>query len=373
MVSTLVIQILTAPKSLTFQWLKAQSRRPERRHNGTISNMQTQDVGPNLNVYFVPCLNAAGPQFFLEQGHPSYEWHRRFGADARDPRCLGGPCQGSLRHLARRGNQHAAYYHCEIGSLRILFIPRIGARGTARIAGPLPADVYGGVPLRAPPMPTPVPGMEQPLPANAKAGPKVGKTASHPHNVHSKQPLQTSNTAAQDPALLMLSATAPPVTSSPQSASAKTGASHATSAMAPNPAALRATPMAPIGSMLAFSSKALPQQEQILGALQSVISGISDLSLRKENSELQTHQTNANTQEIAQRLVHLEGRANQTETALAETAQMAASNLALSQVTSLDTLTIAAEPEGAETWHLPHGDLGSILAESDLTLSNAEQ
>ena len=33
----------------------------------------------------------------------------------------------------------------------------------------------------------------------------------------------------------------------------------------------------------------------------------------------------------------------------------------------------AAEPEGAETWHLPHGDLGSILAESDLTLSNAEQ
>ncbi len=176
--------------------------------------MQTPNVGLNPNVHFVPGMNVTGPQFFLEQDNPSFEWHRRTGTDARDPRCLGGPCQGAHQVLTRGANQHAAYYRCEDCRLRILYIPKTGARGMLRTAGPLPADVYGGVPLRAPPMPTPVPGMEQPLPANVKAGPKVGKTASHPRNVHSKQPLQTSLTAGQDPALLMLSATAPPVTSS---------------------------------------------------------------------------------------------------------------------------------------------------------------
>ncbi len=399
MVSTLDIQLLTAPKSLTFQWLLAQSRRPVTQHNGTISNMQTQDVGPNPNVPLVLGMNVTGPQSFLEQGHPSYEWHRRSGADARDPRCLGGPCQGSHRRLARRSNQHAAYYHCEDCNLRILYIPRIGARGTPKAAGLPSVDVYGVAAPQAPPKPTPVPVYPQLSPAYEKAGPKgasVGKTAATWHCVRLKQPPPTPNTAAQGPALSMPSAMAPPMASPPQSASATIGAGHAISSMAPSPVAPPATPqMAPTGSMLASSSSALPPQEEILGALQMVTRGISDLSLRMENSELQVNQANADTQDIAQRLVQLEGRANQTETALVKTTQMAftshqmaALSLPVPPAASPDLSTIAVQPEGVETWpkvkarlcipgfkdsSLPQEDPNSLLAGSDLTLSDAEE
>ena len=360
----LLIQFLIAPKF----YLLAQGRRPAIQHNGFTSNMQTPNVGLNPNVHFVPGMNVPGPQFFLEQDNPSFEWHRRTGADARDPRCLGGPCQGSHQVLTRGANQHAAYYRCEDCRLRILYIPKTGARGMSRAAGPLPADVYGVAAPPAPPMPTAVPGMQQPSPANVKVGPKVSKTASCPHHVHPKQP-PPANTAAQGPAQPMPFATAPPMASPPQSASA----SHKASSPAAPPVT---SPMAPTGSMPASSSSALPQQEEILGALQSVMHGISQLSQRMENSELQANQTNASTQQIAQRLVQLEGRAQQTESALVETAQMAftshqmaTSSLAPLPAASPGLSTIEAQPEGVETWHMPTTDPNQIEV-PDLSLSD---
>ena len=72
-------------------------------------------------------------------------------ADPRDPRTLGPPCNGLHqealpgRGSPSRANGHAMWKACRVCGLRILYVPRIGAHGLARKAGPLSADTSQAV------------------------------------------------------------------------------------------------------------------------------------------------------------------------------------------------------------------------------------
>ena len=66
----------------------------------------------------------------------------------------------------------------------------------------------------------------------------------------------------------------------------------------------------------------------------------------------------------------MEGRAQQTESALVETAQMpCASHQMAASSLAPPPAAIAAQPEGVETWHMPHGDPNQIEV-PDLSLSD---
>eukprot|EP00435_Cladocopium_sp_Y103_P060805 s110_g22.t1 len=77
----------------------------------------------------------------------SLEWDRAVGPDARDPRLEGPPCHGHHRPAApgkgscSGSNKWAKWIGCEVCQLRLQYIPRVGAPGHRRSAGPLPRDV----------------------------------------------------------------------------------------------------------------------------------------------------------------------------------------------------------------------------------------
>ncbi|CAE7345527.1 GIP [Symbiodinium sp. KB8] len=79
------------------------------------------------------------------------DWARAERADPRDPRTLGPPCNGLHQEaLPGRGspsgaNGHAMWKACRVCGLRILYVPRIGAHGLSRKAGPLSADTAQAV------------------------------------------------------------------------------------------------------------------------------------------------------------------------------------------------------------------------------------
>ncbi len=112
---------------------------------------------------------------FPEASSETWDWHRRSGADPRDPRCSGPPCHGHHLRLGRRGNQHANYYHCIECGLRILYIPKHGKSGKYRRAGPLPADKGADLASKEP-MPLEVPGMAQPKATQVISWGKPGKS-----------------------------------------------------------------------------------------------------------------------------------------------------------------------------------------------------
>ncbi|CAE7185545.1 unnamed protein product [Symbiodinium microadriaticum] len=79
------------------------------------------------------------------------DWPRAERADPKDPRTLGPPCNGLHQEaLPGRGspsgaNGHAMWRACRVCGLRILYVPRIGAHGLSRKAGPLSADTAQAV------------------------------------------------------------------------------------------------------------------------------------------------------------------------------------------------------------------------------------
>ena len=99
---------------------------------------------------------------FVEMTDAKFDWHRRVGADPRDPRCVGVPCRGHHAALVRRANGSSATYLCEACQLVILYVPRRGCSGKHRSAGPLPADKTTVRQPDAPPVAHPIPEMRQP-------------------------------------------------------------------------------------------------------------------------------------------------------------------------------------------------------------------
>lgn len=76
-----------------------------------------------------------------------FDWTRTGYANPRDPRCLGGQCRGNHevetfgRGSSSGQNGHALWLSCRDCKLRVLYVPRWGATGSYRSAGPLPQDV----------------------------------------------------------------------------------------------------------------------------------------------------------------------------------------------------------------------------------------
>ncbi|CAE7471677.1 TY1B-A, partial [Symbiodinium necroappetens] len=74
------------------------------------------------------------------------DYSRTVGIDTRDPRALGGPCEGEHKPQAmgrgsRSGrNAHGEWIVCEKCGIRLTYTPAYGATGMYRSAGPLPAD-----------------------------------------------------------------------------------------------------------------------------------------------------------------------------------------------------------------------------------------
>ena len=99
---------------------------------------------------------------FVEMTDAKFDWHRRVGADPRDPRCVGVPCRGHHAALVRRANGSSATYLCEACQLVILYVPRRGCSGKHRSAGPLPADQTTVRQPDVPPVTHPIPEMRQP-------------------------------------------------------------------------------------------------------------------------------------------------------------------------------------------------------------------
>ena len=76
-----------------------------------------------------------------------YDFARKEGPNEKDPRFLGGPCQGQhssapMGRGSKSGkNGWALWRTCQTCGLRLEYIPAFGATGKHRSAGPLGADV----------------------------------------------------------------------------------------------------------------------------------------------------------------------------------------------------------------------------------------
>ena len=76
----------------------------------------------------------------IGQEDEDLDWKRALPADKRDELYLGAPCWGNhdtTHPLARRANQYKVSYKCVNCKLLMLYIPRHGATGEYRKAGPL--------------------------------------------------------------------------------------------------------------------------------------------------------------------------------------------------------------------------------------------
>ena len=76
----------------------------------------------------------------IDQANPELDWNRAREADERDERFLGEPCFGdhdTLNPLARNANQFQVQYKCVRCRLLMLYVPKRGATGEFRKAGPL--------------------------------------------------------------------------------------------------------------------------------------------------------------------------------------------------------------------------------------------
>lgn len=82
-----------------------------------------------------------------KEAEEALEYHRMVGPDPRDPRCEGAPCWGHHtpqapgRGSGSGSNKWAKWVVCETCKLRLQYIPKVGAPGHRRSAGPLPRDV----------------------------------------------------------------------------------------------------------------------------------------------------------------------------------------------------------------------------------------
>ncbi len=243
------------------------------------------------DVHGVPNMTAVATTF-AEISDVRYDWHRRTGPDARDPRCVGPPCGGAHRELHQGANQYGAWYHCSC-RLRIVYIPRKGMTGLHREAGPLPADV-AGVPMPPTPVvPHVVTGMAQPDPTDVKA-----KAKPKPKAKACAKPPTSSPTAE---------ATATEPSSTP-------GASSSGAAPAPSSASSAVPPAAPA---------AAPVSEDVAGALQQIMAGIAGLNQRLIQTEQSGMAQAAATNEVATRLINLENRTGETEAFLLRGTQVA--------------------------------------------------
>ena len=81
------------------------------------------------------------PQWMeIDQADETLDWKRASPADQRSELYLGAPCWGNhntTHPLARRANQYKVSYKCVNCKLVMLYIPRHGATGEYRKAGPL--------------------------------------------------------------------------------------------------------------------------------------------------------------------------------------------------------------------------------------------
>ena len=76
----------------------------------------------------------------IDEADPDLDWKRAKLVDEGDERYLGAPCWGdhdTLNPLARHANQFKASYKCVNCQLLMLYIPKRGATGEYRKAGPL--------------------------------------------------------------------------------------------------------------------------------------------------------------------------------------------------------------------------------------------
>ena len=313
-----------------------------------------------------------------EIADPRYDWHRRQGADPRDPRCVGAPCLGNHQTIKRGSNQHAAYYKCENEEcqLRILYVPRAGAPGDRRKAHPLPADLTGLPEPEAPAMPCPVPGMTQPEPQQISR--YVGSR--YKERPDRRVPCGKQTSAAPPPPPPSQSKSAPkrstpaPPASTPPSA---TGASSST-----GPAPPSSTPAA----------SPTPDVAQALG---QIMEGINAMNVRLNQTEQASRQAAETTVEVAQRVLNLEARAGQTEQAVGQTIQHATQveaylTAAASTASGGLPQPVAATPTPlaptqeqpappVQVWHIPDNDPNRSLdvavpiGESDDELSSIEQ
>lgn len=87
----------------------------------------------------------------FEVDRAKFDVDRMTGADPRDPRTSGDPCQGA-HEPARPGrgsptgsNSSAMWVACRKCQLRLLYIPSFGSTGLHRQAGPLPSDTKAKV------------------------------------------------------------------------------------------------------------------------------------------------------------------------------------------------------------------------------------
>ena len=76
----------------------------------------------------------------IDQADPTLDWNRALEVDKRSDLYLGAPCYGdhnTTNPLARHANQYKVSYKCVNCKLVMLYIPRHGATGEYRKAGPL--------------------------------------------------------------------------------------------------------------------------------------------------------------------------------------------------------------------------------------------
>ena len=303
-------------------------------------------VGPTAHdhtVHGVPGM-LTQHMHFLEQTSSRHDWHRRQGADPRDPRCVGGVCGGRHMTLIRRGNQHAAWYSCKRCKLRVLYVPRVAASGRHRALGPMPADQRRVPAPPQPTMPFNVDGMMHPQASQVQrsAGPRRTPTSGGASSSSSGGPTTapTATSSASGPTL------APATTSS---ASCPTPAPEA----APVAAAAAATPAAP----------ETPQPDQgIVAMLGRLMQGIQGLSHRMDESDRRNAIAAAHIEQAINRVTQLEERATATEHVAAATAHTTAqvtTHLGATAAAAHASAASAQMPLGQTTmehWHLPSAD-----------------
>ena len=76
----------------------------------------------------------------IDEKDPNLDWKRARAADEGDERVLGAPCWGdhdTLNPCARNANQYQVQYKCVKCRLVMLYVPKRGATGEYRKAGPL--------------------------------------------------------------------------------------------------------------------------------------------------------------------------------------------------------------------------------------------
>ena len=102
-----------------------------------------RDVSPSATSTgsWVRCGRRTIPEWMrIDEADPTLDWKRARPVDEGDERHLGAPCWGdhdTLNPLGRHANQYKVSYKCVNCQLVMLYIPKRGATGEYRKAGPL--------------------------------------------------------------------------------------------------------------------------------------------------------------------------------------------------------------------------------------------